>query len=46
MKLKNTLSVAVAIFAIGITSNTTFAAGGGAGTSHAPDVYAQGADRP
>jgi len=28
MKLKNTLSVAVAIFAIGITANTTFAAGG------------------
>ncbi len=30
MKFKNTLSVAITVFVIGITSNTTFAAGGGA----------------
>ncbi len=35
MNFKNTLGAAIAIFAIGITSNTTFAAGGAPGAANA-----------
>jgi alkyl sulfatase BDS1-like metallo-beta-lactamase superfamily hydrolase len=35
MNLKNTLGIALTVFAIGITSNATFAAGGAPGASNA-----------